>query len=164
MSKDLNESEIIQNPALGAFLLWKFGLGFQADESLPAAVPMFFLVLPLLLHSQTGAVIDSTRKTSGLVLFAAKLGEDRENLLAVHERALVLRKLTWNSIEFGIRSGLLTVDYSAATARANTLMGAHAKPRLPERLKSMPTRAEKLGYWFSKAGINQTASVLRVEF
>jgi hypothetical protein len=164
MSTDLNESEIIQNPALGAFLLWKFGLGFQADDSLQGAVPLFFLVLPLLLHSQTGVVIDSTRKTSGLALFAAKLGEDRENLLAVHERALALRNLTWDSIELGIRSGLLTVDYSAANLRANTLIGASAKPTLPERLKSMPAQAEKLGYWFSKSGINQIASVLKVEF
>jgi len=164
MSTNLNESEIIQNPALGAFLLWKFGRGFQADESLQATLPLFFLVLPLLLHSQTGRVIESTRRTSGLVLFAAKLGENREDLLAVHERALTLRNLTWISIEIGIRSGLLTVDYSAATARANTLDGPLAKPWLPERLKSMPARAEKVGYWFSKSGINQIASVLRVEF
>lgn len=164
MTAELNESEIIQNPAFGAFLLWKFGLGYQADESLQAAMPLFFLALPLLLHSQTGHLIDSTRKASGLVLFAAKLGEDRENLLAVHERALALRQLTWTSMDVGIRSGLFTVDYPTAVVRANTLDGPLAKPTLPQRLKEMPARAEKVGYWFSKSGINQIASVLRVEF
>ncbi len=81
MSIELNESEIIQNPALGAFALWKFGLGFQADDGRPAAMPLFFLVLPLLFHRRTTEAIDTTRKSSGLTLFAAKLGEDRENLL-----------------------------------------------------------------------------------
>src|SRR5271167_1985510 len=99
MSVELNESEIIQNPALGAFALWKFGLGFQAADSRPAPLPLFFLILPLLMHRQTSEVIESTRKASGLSLFAAKLSEDRENLIAVHERALILRKLAWDSLE-----------------------------------------------------------------
>ena len=99
-----------------------------------------------------------------MALFAAKLGEDRENLLAVHERAFALRKLSWDSLELGIRGGLLSVDYSDATARANSLLGANAKPVLPERLKSMPMRADKLGHWFARIGINQIVSVLRVEF
>jgi hypothetical protein len=51
-------------------------------------LPLAFLVLPLVLHRPTLEMINSTRKASGLALFAAKLGEERENLLAVHERAL----------------------------------------------------------------------------
>jgi len=164
MSVELNESEIIQNPALGAFALWKFGLGFQADDSRPAPLPLFFLILPLLMHRQTSEVIESTRKASGLSLFAAKLSEDRENLIAVHERALILRKLAWDSLELGIRSGLLTVNYVEATVRANTLLGPLAKTALPERLKNLPNNADKIGYWFSKAGLNQIATTLRVEF
>jgi Family of unknown function (DUF6521) len=164
MTPDLTELEVIQNPALGAFAIWKFGLGFQTDDGRPAAMPLLFLVLPLLLHKQTVQVIESTRRASGLTLFAAKLGEERENLLAVHERALILRKLTLQSLELGIRGGLLTLDYVAATVRANTLLAQSAKVTLPERLKSLPTSADKVGYWFSKAGINQIATTLRVEF
>lgn len=161
---NLSETAIIQNPALGAFTLWKFGLGFQSDNGTPAALPLLFLVLPLLFHKQTRDVIESTRKVSGLALFAAKLGEDRENLLAVHERALVLRKLTLDSLTLGIRGGLLSVDYLAATVRANTLLANEAKLALPERLKTLPASADKVGCWFSKANINQLATALRVEF
>jgi hypothetical protein len=109
-------------------------------------------------------VIESTKKASGLTLFAAKLGENRENLLAVHERVLVLRNLSLESVELGIRGGLLSVDYYVATVRANTLMESAAKPRIPERLKSLPTSADKVGYWFSRTNINQLAAALRVEF
>lgn len=164
MTKELSELDIIQNPALGAFAIWHFGLGFQADDSRPASLPLLFLVLPLLFHRQSTMVIESTRRASGLTLFAAKLGEERENLLAVHERAYMLRALTLESLLFGIQGGLLTLDYREATVRANTLLGSRGKAKLPERLKNLPTSADKIGYWFSKAGINQIATSLKVEF
>ena len=164
MTPRLNELEIVQNPALGAYLIWQFGLGFQADDSRPAALPLVFIVLPLLLHSQTLQVIGSTRKTSGLTLFAAKLAEERENLLAVHERARLLRTLTLESIVLGIQSKLLSVDYDQATLRANTLLEPSAKPFLPEHLRGLPASADKIGHWFSKAGLGQVANTLKVEF
>lgn len=164
MNSQLSELEIVQNPALGAYVIWRFGLGFQSDDSRPPSLPLVFLVLPLLFHRQTLHVIGSTRKLSGLTLFAAKLGEERENLLAVHERARLLRTLTLESIVLGIQSKLLSLDYAEASMRANTLLGDTTNLLLPERLKALPTSAEKIGYWFSKAGLSQVASTLKVEF
>src|ERR1035437_1626205 len=145
---------MVQNPALGAYVIWRFGLGFQSDDSRPSSLPLVFLVLPLLFHRQTLQVIGSTRKASGLTLFAAKLGEERENLLAVHERARLLRTLTFESLVLGIQGKLLSLDYGEASMRANTSFGHSASPLLPERLKSLPASAEKIGYWFSKAGLD----------
>jgi hypothetical protein len=164
MRTQLSELEIVQNPALGAYAIWQFGLGYQADDSRPAALHLVFLVLPLLFHTQTLDVIGSTRKSSGLTLFAAKLGEEREDLLAVHERARSLRALTLESIGLGIRNKLLSLDYADASMRANTLLGPSASPVLPERLKGLPKSADKIGYWFSKAGLSQVANTLKVEF
>lgn len=160
----LNELETVQNPALGAYAIWRFGLGFQEEEGRPAALPLAFVVLPLLLHRPTLEVIGSTRKTSGLALFAAKLGEERENLLAVHGRALALRKLTLQSIAMGLGARLLTISYDEATVRANTPESRIHKPVLPERIRGFTGAAEKVGYWFSKVGLYQVASTLRVEF
>jgi hypothetical protein len=164
MSPQLSEPEIVQNPALGAFAIWQFGLGYQADNGRPAALPLAFLVLPLLLHAQTLEVIQSTRRASGLTLFAAKLGEERENLLAVHERARNLRELTLQSIGFGIRGKLLSLDYEDATLRANALLEPDSYPALPERLKGLPKSADKIGHWFSVGGLTQVANTLKVEF
>ena len=119
MCRALTEFEIVQNPALGAYALWRFGVRFQSGDVRPAALPLVFLVLPLLLHQPTLKLIGSTLKASGLTLFAAKLAQERENL-AVHERALVLRRLSLQSLAMGIDNRLLTLDYSAATMRANT--------------------------------------------
>lgn len=162
--RPLSEPEIVQNPALGAYMIWQFSLGFQAEDARLAPLPLAFLVLPLLLHRRTLEMIGSTRKSSGLALFAAKLGEERENLLAVHERALLLRSLTLQSVAMGSRAKLLTVDYAAAAVRANALEPKSKKPALPERIKGVAGAAEKLGHWFCKAGLHQVATTLRVEF
>ena len=164
MSRALTELEIVQNPALGGYTLWRFGAGFQSEDGRPAALPLAFLVLPLLLHQPTLKMITSTQMASGLALFAAKLGQERENLIAVHERALALRRLSLQSIAMGVNNRLLTIDYDAATLRANTADESLRKPSLPERIRSFSGAADKLGYWFSKLGLHQVASTLAVEF
>jgi hypothetical protein len=97
-------------------------------------------------------------------LFAAKLGQERENLLAVHERALALRRLSLQSIAMGVDHRLLTLDYNAVTLRANTADESLQKPSLPERIRGFSGASDKLGYWFSKLGLRQVASTLAVEF
>lgn len=60
--QSLSELEVVQNPALGAYSIWQFGLGFQSESGDPAKLPVLFLVLPLLLHQPTLAVISSTKE------------------------------------------------------------------------------------------------------
>jgi len=160
----LTEIEIIQNPALGAYLLWLYGLSFQREREIPSSVLLSFLVLPLLLHKPTVRLISSTYLRSGLALFAAKYAEAREDLLAVQARTAALRSLTLQSLGVGATTRLLTIDYAAGTVRANQLDSDLSAPRLPERLKSLPSAAEKLGHWFAISGPYQVATTLRVEF
>ena len=72
-SPGLTELDVVQNPAIGAYLIWQFTLGYQEDGAEVAPIPLAFLVLPMLLHRQTFDEVASTRKASGLTLFAAKL-------------------------------------------------------------------------------------------
>lgn len=160
----LNELEIVQNPALGAYSLWHFGLGFQTAGGEAPALPLAFLVLPLLLHRPTMDKITSTRRGSGLSIFASKVGEEMENLLAVHQRALVLRKLTLESLSFATTARLITVNYENATIRSNSLDSKMKAPPIPERIKHIPKAAEKVGHWFSEAGIARVSATLRVDF
>jgi hypothetical protein len=164
MSKALTELEIIQNPALGAYVIWRFGVSFQSEDGRPAALPLAFLVLPLVLHQPTLKMISSTQKASGLALLAAKLGQERENLLAVHERAHALKQLSLRSIAMGVDNGLLSLNYDAATLRANTADDRLRKPSLPDRIRGLSGASEKVGYWFSRLGLHQVASLLMVEF
>ncbi|WP_158890729.1 MULTISPECIES: three component ABC system middle component [unclassified Pseudomonas] len=160
----LSEAALVQNEALGAYVLWKFGLGFQERDSRAATLPLAFMVLPLVLHAPTLGMVLSTYKSSGLHLFAAKLGEQREELFAVHERALALRQLSLESLMRSEQSGLLRIDPTTATMWA---IGPHddmTAPSLSERIRRIGPASEKIGYWFADLSDQQIAHTLKVEF
>lgn len=161
----LSELEIVQNPAIGSFLIWHFALGYQEDGAETVPLPLAFLVLPILLHRPTFDAVASTRKASGLTLFVVKFEKEREVLMELHGRAMQLRPLSLQSIGMAATSRLVRIDYENAALHGYPLdlLGVR-KPTLPERLKGFGGAAEKVGYWFSKLGISQIASTLRVDF
>ena len=151
---------LVQNPALGALLLWRFGKSYQEHSA--SEVPglhSFFVVLPLLYHAATLEHIRTTYGSSGLSQFAKKLGDERELLIAVHERSLKMRELTLSSISTAISSGISHLNYETGRLRSNDVK----PPKGPERLKHHLSGAEKLGLWFSRLPQEQAFSLLWVE-
>lgn len=163
-SQQLSEVAVVQNPALGAFALWLFGQAFQARDGYPAPLPLTFLVLPLILHKPTLNLVLGTNKASGLLLFAGKLGEKREELLAIHNRALLLRQLSLESLMLGEQTRLLRIDPATASVWSNMLEEGTKAPRLPERIKHIAPACERLGHWFAGLTDQQVAHALNVEF
>lgn len=161
----LNELELVQNPAIGALLIWHYTLGYQEGGAEAAPMLPAFLVLPMLLHRQTFEAVASTRKASSLTLFAAKFDREREVLLELQSRTRMLRHLTLQSIGVASTSRLVRIDHDSASLRGRSLELLEAKkPSLPERLKGFPAAADKVGHWFSKLGIAHIASTLRIDF
>ncbi len=160
----LGEAEIVQNEALGAYAIWRFGLGFQERDGQAVILPLVFLLLPLVLHAPTLAMVLSTQKASGLHLFAGKLGEQREELLAVHGRALTLRQLTLRSLMVAEQSRLIRIEPSNATVRAFSPHHELQAPVLPERIRRFAPACEKIGYWFAGLSDQQVAHTLKVGF
>jgi hypothetical protein len=160
----LSEAAIVQNEALGAYAIWRFGLGFQERDDQAVTLPLAFLLLPLVLHAPTLAMVLGTQKASGLHLFAGKLGEQREDLLAVHGRALALRQLTLGSLMVAEQSRLVRIKPSTATVRAFSPHHELQAPPLPERTRRVGPACEKIGYWFAGLSDQQVAHALKVEF
>jgi hypothetical protein len=98
-------------------------------------------------------------------MFAAKFDREREVLTELHGRALQLRPLSLQSIGLAETTRLVKVDYENAALHGYSieLLGIR-KPSVPERLKGFASCAEKVGYWFSRLGISQIASTLRIDF
>jgi hypothetical protein len=159
-ARDINEIDLVQNAGLGGVLLWRFALGFQGEAYAPVPIPLLFLVLPVCFHRISLDSAIRTRKNSGLALFAARLGELRENLLALHPRTLAFRQLTMDSLSIAINARFLTIDYQKATVRAST----RRTPEMPERIKPLWDAAEKLGHWCAGLSLSQTAILLKVDF
>lgn len=155
-----SELDIVYNPSLGAYLIWRTCGGFFGEAGLGMPLPFAFLALPLALHSQTRRIGASTNNSSGLSLFAAKLGLHQEDLLAVHERALSLRELTLASIAVATASGLIAINLESAL-----LLPFQTKiPTQPEVVVKMGVVCEKFGAWFARIPPEQVASILRVSF
>jgi hypothetical protein len=157
---NLSTVALVQNPALGALLLWRFGKSYQ-DEHLiePALMHSFFVILPLLYHAPTLDRIRSTNDSSGLSLLAKKMAEERELLVSVQGRALKMRELTLSSIGAAISSGLMNLSYDTGRLRSNEAR----PPKPPERLKYHVAGAEKLGHWFGRLSLDQAFALLWVE-
>lgn len=160
----LSEAAIVQNEALGAYALWRFGLGFQERDGQAVTLPLAFLLLPLVFHAPTLAMVLGTQKTSGLYLFSGKLGEQREDLLAIHGRALALRQLTLSSLMVAEHSRLVRIEPSTATIRAFSPHHELQAPPLPERIRRIAPACEKIGYWFAGMSDQQVAHTLKVGF
>ncbi|MBS3915298.1 MAG: hypothetical protein KG003_12445 [Bacteroidetes bacterium] len=161
--RNLSETILVQNPALGAYALWQFGLAYQANGGRQAILPLSFLVLPIIFHKATQEIVSATHKSSGLRLFVGKLSEKREILLALHDRTKLLRELSFESIVLGEAAALLSLDEKHALIRANTLSEDMKIPKIPTRLKWLTPACEKLGYWFSSHTDHQVISMLKVE-
>src|SRR5262245_60610319 len=111
-TNEISSIEAVQNSAFGAVLLWSFGRAYQTELiGRQPELHLSFLVLPVVLHRPTLNVLASTNKASGFGKFVEKLSRQREDLVAVHARALAMRQLTLASISTGAASGLLSVIY-----------------------------------------------------
>jgi len=137
------------------------GAGIRKRQSVEAPPFCFFFIpFAICFHRPTLDLVMSTRVGSGMSLFASKLSESREELLAVHDRALAYRQLTLGSIAMGIETKFLTVDYPAGRIRANQ----QKLPVVRERIKPLLSGAERLGTWCGRLPIEQVTSILGLEF
>lgn len=159
------EVQAIQNPGLGAVLLWRFAVGYASSRGAPETTPMpvLFLPLPILFHEETVELVRRTR--TGLRGFADKFLDstfsETDVLLSLERRAKALRPLSLMSIRIAIDSRILLVD--ARTADVMAL--SSTKPRgVPESVRPLLKSSEKLGEWCGAVSLFELSSVLRVGF
>lgn len=161
------ETDNVQNPALGAALLWRFACGYieghrTADT---APLPLFFLVLPVLLHQATAQFVKGTQKSSGLRAFATKFSEPKSSkqdvLLAIHDRMVRLRNLSLDSLRVALSTRLVHLD---VTGHVLPLSRTRAVAGVPDDARQLMRDAEKLGVWCAQLTLHEVASTLKVRF
>ena len=159
----LNEAQLVQNTALGAVLIWHFVRAYNSTATRPCPLPLCFTVLPILFHHVTRREAESTSPSSALSKFVEKFDQNREQLLAVHDRMLAMRPLTLRSVQLACTRGLIAIaveDAAVLTVRSGALSDRHK----PERLRAMLRAAEKLGIWYAPHSIANISGSLRVFF
>lgn len=158
------EAQNVQNPALGATILWRFCCGYTASHPTndSPSLPILFVVLPIVLHQATAELLRRTRPSSGLRAFAAKFGDSKVSkqdlLLQIHERSLRWRTLTLHSVELATAGRLVHL-----TDNGDVLPLSKTKARgLPEEVKQLMGDAEKLGAWCGPLTVHEIMTTLKV--
>lgn len=162
VAQDVDEIYLVQNPALGAVLLWKFVEGYKraSDGGLPM-LPLAFIVLPIIFNEALRDAIGKTFESSGMRLFVSKFSKNQESLFSIQRRMITLRSTTLASLSIAIEAGLLRLNHSTA------IIDCSAKPlppNVPASIKVLAKQAEKLGAWCSVLTIQEIQSILRIGF
>ena len=157
----------VQNPALGALLIWRFASAYrEAHEARdPAPLTLAYVVLPLLLHELSQQAVRTTQAASGLRAAIAKFSDSKsprqDVLLSLQHRAERLRSLTTSSIGVGIAKSLIALDKNA---RILALSSTPAKSAESPEVQKLATDAEKLGRWFAELTLHEVSVALKVRF
>ena len=158
---------LVQNPALGAVVLWRFARKYSESHALHAAVslPLCALVLPMVWHAETAENIASTREASGLRAFADKFSDTKmsqlDALLALHNRVARWRGKTMDALRIGFGSNLLRLEEQGGVIASDAAWSpvAHTQP-----VRDQTNAAEKLGAWFAVMTLREISVALHVRF
>lgn len=158
------EAQNVQNPALGAAILWRFCCAYVTAHPTSGApsLPTLFVVLPIVLHQATAELLRRTRQSSGLRAFATKFGDStiakQDLLLQIHERSLRWRILTMQSIELAAAGRLVHL-----TESGDVVPLSKTKARgLSDEVKQLIHDAEKLGVWCGPLTLHEITTTLKV--
>lgn len=159
------EAQNVQNPALGAAVLWRFCCGYAEAHPTndPPRLPLLFLVLPIVFHQATAELLRRTRASSGLRAFAAKFGDaavsKQDLLLQIHERAFRWRPLTLQSVELATAGRLLQLSDDG-----DLIPLSRTKARgIADEVKQLLGDAEKLGAWCGHLTLHEVTTTLKVK-
>jgi len=157
------EVQAMQNPALGAAMIWRFACGYCPANTATAGIPLplTFLVLPIMLHAQTREAISSTQQRSGIRQFQAGLDLRVDLLLGVQRRATSMRTTSLRAVRIAIASALVTLVPEKAQLWPRSYANG---PAVAPRVRDLMKASEKFGAWCQELSLFEIAGILRVEF
>ena len=153
----------VQNPAIGAAILWRFVYGYKSKNGNPTPFPLLFYVLPIIFREDLCSIIRSTQKRKGLSKVSEKLfdGKKNDELYTVNNSAIEMRLLTMTAFNIGTASNLFKMDFN--TAMVYVLVDTNKKD-VSAPTKHLLDAAEKLGEWCAELTLLEISEWLKVRF
>lgn len=155
-----NEIDLIQNPALGSIIIWKFLLGY-GTELKQDKFEVLFIVLPIIFNQELRKYVDSTQKASGFTKVIEKMMKDKKMdiVYQINNNAENMKELTLESIRMGTITDLFVLD-----EMLNIEIKDIKIPKLSKNTKKILDSAEKIGIWLSELNILEIEKILKVRF
>ena len=164
MDELAREVYLVQNPAIGAAILWRFICGYYKNDAKNEQVPfpLLFLVLPVIFRQDLREVIQGTQKNSGLQKVSEKLFADKRADLfsSIQTAADQYKEITLSSIRIAITKKLIFVDTKTALVMPTQTKTA----KIPRSSDELLKQAEKLGKWCSVLTLHEISKLLKVRF
>lgn len=158
------EIYLVQNPAIGAAILWRFICGYYnaENESHHVPFPLLFLVLPVIFREDLREVIRTTNKSSGLQKVSEKLfASKRADLFySVQDSAEHYREITLSAINIAIGANLISLSHKTALV----IPVQEKTSKMPKSSENLLKCAEKLGMWCSSLSLHEISILLKVRF
>lgn len=165
MGELTTELHNIQNPALGAYLMWNFVRGYYDGCSTFVPLPLLFIILPVIFREDLVEVINGTNKSSGLRYFANKFssrGVLKNDIISqIHLSSENMKELTLQSLRIALRVSLISIDYKTAMVFPISIT-EHKSESKP--IVQLAKASEKLGYWCSQVTLHEVSKILKVRF
>ena len=166
MGKLAREFYNIQNPALSAYLLSRFSLGYMEENQDMTPMQLLFIVLPMLYKKEIVDFIEATQKKSGLRFFADKFTEkknsNRDLILQIQNASQRYKIMTLEAIGMGMVGKLFDIQKDAyVLPLEGNIISFKTKSK---ELKKMGKAAEKLGIWCSRLTLMEISQILKVRF
>lgn len=166
MSKLIKEFYNVQNPALGAYLISKFTVGYINENQSLVPLPLLFVVLPMTFRSEIVDFIVSTRRTSGLRYFVEKFTEKKnlknDLIIQIHKQSQEYKILTMESLRLAMAKNLVTLQDGIylIPLEGNIKKFNNNSDELGKMIKA----AEKLGVWCAQLSLAEISQILKVRF
>lgn len=160
----LDEIDAIQNPALGATLIWRTVCAFYESSGKNDGAPaiLAFVVIPIVLNEDLRKAISSTFVSSGIRKFESKFNRSEDLLLSIQARANAMLDLSRRSLALSLSTGLVSLAPETAT------LWPPRSSRFPkaerESLSKLTSAAEKLGTWAQQTSLRELSNALRLDF
>lgn len=155
-----NEIDLIQNPAIGSIIIWKFLLGYGTKLE-QDKFELLFIVLPIIFNQELRNYMDSTRKSSGFTKVIEKMMRDKkiDIVYQINNNAENMKELTLESIRIGIIANLFVLD-----EMLNIEVEDIKIPKVSKNIEKILENAEKIGKWLSELNMLEIEKILKVRF
>lgn len=155
-----NEIDLIQNPAIGSIIIWKFlfGYGTKLEQD---KFELLFIVLPIIFNQELRNYIDSTRKSSGFTKVIEKMMRDKkiDIVYQINNNAENMKELTLEFIRVGMITNLFMLDEMLNIEVEDIKM-----PKVSKNIEKILENAEKIGKWLSELNMLEIEKILKVRF
>lgn len=165
MSQLVQEVQQWNSPTVGAYLLWKFTLGYCSTHSsgdAPIAL-LHFLAIPLLTNKRLLETISNRRENLQSYVRSFETYKNSDMLVSIHDRVKNKCRYTLAAIDISISTGLLTWDTdSGKLYPRKNIKRPHRGNALKAALVRNGKKAEILGSWFAEHSLSTIATYLKV--